>query len=86
MPLMQSVAVKLAEIYVPARFRSALDPQKLQTLTASIGETGVKVPIHVRRDKDKERYVLVSGFHRLEAVRALGQDTIQALIVQTPLR
>ncbi len=84
MPLMQAVPVKLAEIYVPARYRAALDPQKLQALTASIGESGVKVPIHVRRDK--QRYVLVSGFHRLEAVRALGGDTIQALIVQTPLR
>ena len=84
MPLMQSVSLKLAEIYVPARFRAALDAQKLESLTASIKEGGLKVPIHVRRDK--ERYVLVSGFHRLEAVKALGQDNIQALIVQTPLR
>jgi sulfiredoxin len=84
MPLMQSVPLKLAEIYVPARFRAALDPQKLETLTASIKDTGMRVPIHVRRDK--ERYVLVSGFHRLEATRALGQDSIHALIVHTPLR
>ncbi len=84
MPFMQTVAVKLAEIYVPARFRAALDPAKLATLQASINESGLKVPIHVRRDK--ERYVLVSGFHRLEAVRGLGGDTVQALIVQTPLR
>lgn len=84
MPFMQAVALKLAEIYVPARFRAALDPAKLATLQASINEGGQKVPIHVRRDK--ERYVLVSGFHRLEAVRGLGGETIQALIVQTPPR
>jgi len=84
MPLMQSVAVKLSDIYVPARFRAALDPAKLTTLQASILADGMKVPIHVRRDK--ERYVLVSGFHRLEAVKALGSDTVQALIVQAPLR
>jgi sulfiredoxin len=84
MPFMQTVAVKLTEIYVPARFRAALDPAKLASLQASINEGGLKVPIHVRRDK--ERYVLVSGFHRLEAVRGLGADTVQALVVQTPLR
>jgi len=83
---MQAVAVKLSEIYAPARFRAALDPAKLATLQASILADGLKVPIHVRRDKEKERYVLVSGFHRLEAVKALGGDTIQALIVQAPVR
>jgi sulfiredoxin len=84
MPFMKTVDVKLAEIYVPARFRAALDPAKLATLQASINEGGLKVPIHLRRDK--ERYVLVSGFHRLEAVRGLGAETVTALIVQTPLR
>lgn len=32
---------------------------------------------------DKERYVLVTGLHRLEALKALGEDTVQALIVRT---
>ena len=63
MPLMQSVAVKLSDIYVPARFRAARDPAKLATLQAAILADGMKVPIHVRRDK--ERYVLVSGFHQI---------------------
>jgi sulfiredoxin len=84
MPMMQSVPVKVDTIYVPARMRSTLDATKVDSLATSIAEKGLQTPIHVRADK--ERYVLVSGFHRLEAVRKLGEATIQALIVRTPLR
>jgi sulfiredoxin len=31
---------------------------------------------------DKNRYVLVSGLHRMEACRALGETTIVANLVQ----
>ena len=36
-------------------------------------------PIQVRQGKD--RYVLIKGVHRLEARKALGDETIQAFIV-----
>jgi ParB-like chromosome segregation protein Spo0J len=39
-------------------------------------------PISVRRDG--ERYVLVSGLHRLEACKALGESTITAIVVGAP--
>ena len=50
-----------------------------ETLAADILDNGLKLPIHVRRDK--ERYVLVEGLHRLEALKALGEATIDSLIV-----
>jgi sulfiredoxin len=31
---------------------------------------------------DKARYVLVSGLHRLEACKALGETTVKANLVQ----
>ena len=37
-------------------------------------------PIQVRRGKG--HYVLVKGVHRLEARKALGEETIQAYIVR----
>ena len=77
--IMKSVAVRLDQIYVPTAQRKALDPAKVETLAESILENGLQTPIQVRRDKD--RYVLVTGLHRLEAVRALGEPTIEALIV-----
>ncbi len=43
-------------------------------------EEGQRRPILVRRDK--ERFVLVDGLQRLEACKALGEQTITAIIVQ----
>ena len=77
--LMKSVPVALDEIYVPVKLRAGLDPAKVAALAESILEQGQQSPIQVRRDK--ERYVLVTGLHRLEAVRSLGEKTIPALIV-----
>lgn len=78
--LMKSVPVKIDEIYVPRALQVTLDPEKVQRLAEQILEDGQKTPIQVRPDKD--RYVLVTGLHRLEAIRALGEETIDALIVQ----
>jgi sulfiredoxin len=77
--MMKPVAVKLDEIYVPARLRPTLDPVKVAAIAESMVEKGLQTPIQVRRD-DK-RYVLVTGLHRLEAARSLGEKTIQALLV-----
>lgn len=77
--MFKPVAVRLAEIYVPVKLRATLDPGKVQTIAESIIEHGLRTPIQVRRDKD--RLVLVTGLHRLEALKALGEETAQALIV-----
>lgn len=81
MPLMKSVAVPLDRIYVPMRLRKTLDPDKVEELAESILEHGLLTPIQVRRDDD--RYVLVTGLHRLEAARMLGEKTVDALIVRS---
>lgn len=78
-PLLRSVPVELESIYVPSQRRKELDPAKAEALAEDILENGLKSPIQVRRDKD--RYVLVTGLHRLEAARILGEKTIGALIV-----
>ncbi len=79
---MESVFLPLEDIYVPARFRDTLDEAKVEAIANSVIETGQQVPIQVRQGKG--RYVLVSGHERLEAVRALGEATVEALIVQAP--
>jgi ParB-like chromosome segregation protein Spo0J len=76
---MKSVTIRIDEIYVPTALRKTLDPAKAEALAESIIDNGLQTPIQVRRDKD--RYVLVTGLHRLEAVRSLGEPTIDALIV-----
>ena len=79
---MESVFLPVEDIYVPARFRDTLDEAKVEQIATTIIETGQQIPIQVRQGKD--RYVLVDGLERLEAVRALGEDTVEALIVRAP--
>ena len=76
---MESLEINLSEIYVPTKRRGLLDSGKAEALAESILEDGLRTPIQVRRDND--RYVLIEGLHRLEAMKALGEITIDALIV-----
>ena len=78
--MMKEVPVPIAEIYVPARLRSTLDPAKVDALAEDILQNGQQSAISVR--KGDKRYVLVSGLHRLEACKALGEATIRAIIVR----
>jgi len=84
--LMRTVKVKLTDIYVPAKLSKTLDPGKVETRAENILESGLEAPVQLRRDEERNRYVLVSGLHRLEAVRALGEDAIEALIVHARRR
>ena len=77
--MLNAVPIVLDDIYVPVKRRQTLDSARVEELAEDIIDNGLTTPIQVRRDK--ERYVLVEGLHRLEAARALGEPTIEALIV-----
>ncbi|MEK9969643.1 MAG: ParB N-terminal domain-containing protein [Ferrovibrio sp.] len=80
--MMKAIPVKVAEIYVPAKFKGLLDAAKVSALADEIvGDGGLKIPIQVRRDEAQKRYVLVAGLHRLEAMRSLGEAMIACYIV-----
>ena len=76
---MLAVILKIEEIYVPVERRKELDLQSVKSVAEEIMEEAEEQPILVRQGKD--RYVLVKGVHRLEARKALGEETIQAFIV-----
>jgi ParB/RepB/Spo0J family partition protein len=78
--MMKREKFTIADIYVPTKRRASLKPETVQELARSILETGQQSPILVRRDGD--RFVLVEGLHRLEACKALGEETIQGYLVQ----
>lgn len=80
--MMKTVFIPLGEIYVPAKAARTLDMAKAENLAEDILENGLQAPVQLRRDEERSRYVLVAGLHRLEAVRLLGEETIEALIVQ----
>jgi ParB-like chromosome segregation protein Spo0J len=78
--MMKREKFPVANIYVPVKRRALLKPQTVQEIAQSILEVGQQTPILVRRDGD--RFVLVHGLHRLEACKALGEETIVGYIVQ----
>jgi sulfiredoxin len=82
--LMKTVMVRIEQIYVPAQLRRTLDAEKVQKLAEQILAEGQKTPIQVRRDGD--RYVLVTGLHRLEALKALGESEVDSLIVRARMK
>jgi ParB-like chromosome segregation protein Spo0J len=69
-----------ADIYVPAKRRLTLDPEKVRALANDILAVGQRDPIMLRRDG--ARYVLIEGLHRLEACKALGETTVLGILVQ----
>ena len=79
-PLLEDRELTIADIYVPAKRRRALDETAVAALAESILEEGLKSPILVR--EDGKRYVLVEGLHRLEACKALGEEVITCTLVQ----
>jgi ParB-like chromosome segregation protein Spo0J len=82
--MMKLHRIAVERVHVPAKRRRTLDPAKVVQLAESILEDGQTTPILVR--SDGERYVLVEGLHRLEAVKALGEDSIDGYLVQSRRR
>jgi sulfiredoxin len=66
----------VAKIYVPVKRRETLVQAKVDELAVLILKDGQTTPILVRVDADRDRFVLVEGLHRLEAVKQLGETSI----------
>lgn len=73
----------IASIRVPGKRKKTLETDKVLALAEDILENGQLTPISVR--KDAKGYVLIEGFHRLEALRALGEETIEGYTVKAKL-
>jgi sulfiredoxin len=81
--MLEKHAVPLDLIRVPVKRAKTLDEAKVQTIAEDMIENGQTTPVRVRRDG--EGFILVEGLHRLEALRALGEPTIEAYIVRAQL-
>jgi ParB-like chromosome segregation protein Spo0J len=86
--MLERHAIEIARIHVPAKRNRTLDRAKVAALAEDMLENGQVTPIQVRLDaKDPVgRYVLVEGLHRLEALKALGETTVTAWLVQARIR
>jgi ParB-like chromosome segregation protein Spo0J len=81
--MLQKTRYSIASIHVPVKRAKTLDPAKVEALANDIMENGQTTPISLRADG--ERYVLVEGYHRLEALRALGEETVEGYLVRARL-
>jgi ParB-like chromosome segregation protein Spo0J len=72
--MMQREKFPIANIYVPVKRRATLVQKRVDELAESMLKDGQTTPILVR--VDGARFVLVEGLHRLEAAKALGEQTI----------
>ncbi len=77
---MRILDIPLDKIYVTTAKRKTLEEDKVEPLALDILDNGLQVPIYVRMGKD--RYVLVEGLHRVEAVKMLGETHIEGKVVQ----
>ena len=81
--MLQKTTFPIDRIRVPVKRAKTLDPEKVTALAESILEEGQKTPIRVRADG--ENFVLVEGLHRLEALKALGEEVIEGYLVHARL-
>jgi len=84
-PVAQDATAGLVQVPVgaispnPLQPRSALDPEALAELAASIKEHGLLQPLIVTR-QGPERYQLIAGERRWQAARLAGLATVPAII------
>ena len=69
----------IEKVYVPAKRAKTLDCDRVMALAEDILINGQTTPIRLRADG--ARFVLIEGLHRLEALRALGEDMVEAFLV-----
>lgn len=81
--MLVKTAFPIDRIRVPVKRAKTLDAAKVTELAESILTEGQLTPIRVRADG--ENFVLVEGLHRLEALRALGEETVEGYLVHARL-
>lgn len=78
--MLEKESYPIANIHVPGKRLRTLDPARVQEIAEDMLEHGQTTPIRIRADG--ARFVLLEGLHRLEALKALGEDSVVAYLVQ----
>jgi sulfiredoxin len=78
--MLKITSLPIDAVYVPVKRTKTLDAAKVEALANDMLDNGQTTPIQVRADG--QRFVLIEGYHRLEALRALGEDSVDGYVVQ----
>ncbi|MDB5389425.1 MAG: stage 0 sporulation protein, partial [Planctomycetaceae bacterium] len=68
----------------PEQPRREFHTERLQELTASVRERGIRQPIHVWYNPEREHYQIISGERRFRAATAAGLSAIPCIIQEVP--
>ena len=74
----------IADVRIPVKRKKTLQPKKVEAIAEDILENGQTTPIQVREGKTGG-WVLIEGYHRLEALRALGESSVEGYEVRARL-
>jgi hypothetical protein len=79
---MKTERIEIDGIETGARLRQ-LNPARVDALVSSISEIGLRTPITVmtKRVDGETGFVLVAGNHRLEALRRLGHEFVDCIVM-----
>lgn len=77
---MQTERIELDGIEVGERMRP-LDPARVDALVSSIRSINLRTPLTVLAQPGVETYRLVAGRHRLEALRRLGHEFADCIVI-----
>ncbi|MHA6266802.1 ParB N-terminal domain-containing protein [Aliiroseovarius sp. CAU 1755] len=81
--MLKKETLPIASIRVPVKRLKTLEDNKANALAEDILENGQLTPIRVR--EDAKGYVLIEGLHRLEALKKLGEGTVEGYKVRARL-
>lgn len=77
-----NIDTRLIEIVEGFNVRQEFDKEEMKSLTDSIRENGVRVPILVKKHRGEERYTLVNGERRVRACLWLLEQ--EGLVIRVP--
>jgi ParB-like chromosome segregation protein Spo0J len=80
-PWTDAMQIEFHQLELRYRALRASDPVRQRKLLAGLCETGQQVPVVVVTSaRTPERYVLIDGYMRVEVLRSLGRDVVEATV------
>ena len=75
----ETTTIRIEDVYPHPQHYREVRPENVTLLAANIGVIGQLEPIRVWQDGDV--YIVDAGHHRLEAMKTLGRETIEAIVI-----
>jgi ParB-like chromosome segregation protein Spo0J len=72
--------IELHQLELRYQALRAVEPSRRRKLLSAVCETGQQVPVVVVAAATADRYVLIDGYLRVDVMRSLGRDVVEATV------